>query len=171
MAPPRASAQAECGHAPAPDRADGVQVLNILRSYHAAEKAQRDRMQGSMEMNDTDLSALAHLLQADHEDRTLRPIDLSRLLNISTASTTTLIDRLEKSGHLTRGAHPTDKRALVLIPTMGENTDVYRTFSVVYQRMLAVAQSLTPTEAETVSKFLGQMTAAIDTEGAPHSPA
>ncbi|NOJ63901.1 MarR family transcriptional regulator [Arthrobacter sp. AET 35A] len=124
-----------------------------------------------MEMNDADLSALAHLLQADHEGRALRPIDLSRLLNISTASTTTLIDRLETSGHLTRGAHPTDKRALILIPTMGEDTDVYQTFSVIYQRMLAVAQSLTPIEAATVGKFLGQITAALDPASAPRSPA
>lgn len=45
------------------------------------------------------------------------PSELSRLVGVTTAGMTTLLDRLESSGWLTRGRHPTDGRRIVLMPT------------------------------------------------------
>ncbi len=83
----------------------------MLRRYRAAETAMRERTRISMGMNETDLMALRFLLREQRAGRIVRAIDIARMLNISTASTTTLIDRLEKGGHVRREAHPTDRRA------------------------------------------------------------
>ena len=79
---------------PEGDSAQTIDVLNMLRRYRAAETAMRARTRATMGMNETDLMALRFLLHEQRAGRIVRPIDLARVLDISTASTTTLIDRL-----------------------------------------------------------------------------
>lgn len=141
--------------------ADSVDVLNALRAYREAEKDMRRRMGDSMKMNQTDLLAVRYVLRARQSNQSIGPKDLSRMLGISTPSTTALIDRLEKSGHVMRQSHPTDRRALELVPTDSADSDVRQSMHEMHQRMLAVARSLSESEARTVTVFLQQMASAF----------
>lgn len=147
---------------PEGETASTVDVLNLLRRYRAAETAMRARTRASMRMNETDLMALRYLLRESRADNIVRPIDLARVLDISTASTTTLIDRLEKGGHVRREKHPTDRRAGVIVPTVSSDDEVRQTLGQMHRRMLALVDEFSENERAVVSRFLAGMTSAIE---------
>ncbi|MBO9627081.1 MAG: MarR family transcriptional regulator [Microbacterium sp.] len=147
---------------PDAETASTVDVLNMLRRYRAAETAMRARTRAVMGMNETDLVALRYLLREHRAGRLVRPIDLARVLDISTASTTTLIDRLEKGGHARREPHPTDRRAGVVVPTTHSDEEVRATLGEMHRRMLALVDDLDDRERAVVTRFLSGMTAAIE---------
>jgi DNA-binding MarR family transcriptional regulator len=144
------------------DSASTVDVLNMLRRYRAAETAMRARTRASMGMNETDLMALRYLLREQRAGRIVRPIDIARMLDISTASTTTLIDRLEKGGHVRREAHPTDRRAGVVVPTVSSDEEVRETLGAMHRRMLSLVDELSDKDRAIITRFLAGMTSAIE---------
>lgn len=147
-----------------------VDVLNALRVYRAAEAEMRRRTRDSMKMNETDLLAIRCAMRAKKAGHCISPKDLSRFLKISTASTTGLIDRLVASGHLIRRPHPTDRRSIEIVPTDSADVEVRRTLGAMHERMLEVAESLSPEEALHVTRFLERMTWAVEQQdGEPHS--
>ncbi len=70
-------------------------------------------------VNPTDLQAMTHLIQRGP----MSPTEIARVLGISTAAATAVIDRLAKVGHVTRTPHPTDRRGVIVAP---EPTSVAR---------------------------------------------
>ena len=92
----------------------------------------------------------------------LSPKDLAVRLGITSASMTSLIDRLVRSGHVRREPHPTDRRALVLRPTQGSAAEVRKTLGAMHERMIAAAGALSEDEAATVIGFLEGIRAAVD---------
>jgi DNA-binding MarR family transcriptional regulator len=148
---------------PTDDRVwNGVDVLGALRRYRAAEVAMRRRTRATMHMGETDLSALRFLLAAQEKSRPVSPKDLAQYLSISSASTTTLIDRLVKSGHVERLRHPSDGRAVVLNITAMSDDEVRSTMSEMHRRMIEVTSELSSEEASIITAFLAKMTRAID---------
>lgn len=144
-------------------QAGAVAVLNALREYRAAEAAMRRRTRSSMGMGETDLLALRYLLEAEAAGRAVGPKELGARLGVTSASMTTLIDRLVKTGHIRREPHPTDRRALILRPTPGSDDEVRRTLGLMHQRMLEVAGALSAEDAHIVAGFLHRMRDAVDT--------
>lgn len=140
---------------------DAVSVLRALRHLRVAETGMRTRTQRSMGMGENDIVAVRHVIRGRQAGSYVSPKDLAETLNISSASTTTLIDRLEKSGHIERQPHPTDRRALILVPTPSADRDVRAALSGSHERMLEVAESLTPEERGVVVEFLERMAAAV----------
>jgi DNA-binding MarR family transcriptional regulator len=142
----------------------GLDVLNALRRYRAAEVAMRRRTRNSMGMGETDLAALRFLLEAGARSEAVSPTDLARHLGISSASTTTLIDRLVKSGHVERMRHASDGRAIVLRATAMSDSEVRSTMGEMHNRMIAVTGDLSTADAAVIAGFLERMTLAIDGE-------
>jgi DNA-binding MarR family transcriptional regulator len=142
--------------------AHAVDVLNALRRYRQSETAMRRRTRESMKMGETDLLALQFLLRRSKEGVPIGPRDLSTYLQISSASTTVLIDRLVRSGHVERQPHPSDRRALLLVPTVATDDEVRQTLGRMHSRMLAAAESLRPDELQTIIRFLDSMRDAVD---------
>lgn len=154
-----------------PEQEPARVVLNTLRDYRSAERDMRRRTSAELGINEKDMQALRHLMRAHRQGISLGPTDLSRLLNISTASTTALIDRLVSSGHVQRQLHPTDRRALELIPTLKSDSEVRDVLGPMHERMMAAAASLSPAEAATVAAFLQRLTDAVDEKPEPAMPA
>ncbi|HSO90436.1 MAG TPA: MarR family transcriptional regulator [Arthrobacter sp.] len=136
-------------------------VLQALREYRNVEVARRRSTRDSMGMGETDLLALRYLLRAQTNGEQVGPKDLSRILGITTASTTSLIDRLVSSGHVRREPHPTDRRSLVIVPTVATDAEVRATLGDMHRSMMAVAEGLTAEEARIVVSFLRRMSEAI----------
>ena len=146
--------------------ADGpAAVLKALRDYRAADVATRRSTRDSMGMGETDLIALRYLLRAQAAGERMGPKDLSRVLQITTASTTTLIDRLVGSGHVRREPHPTDRRSLVVVPTVAVDSEIRTALGAQNSKMLAVAEELSAEEARTVISFLHRMGEAVSGPG------
>lgn len=138
------------------------EVLNAVRSYRNAEAQIRRRTQDSMGMNEKDLQALRFLMQARHTGDSLGPKDLSRLLGISTASTTALIDRLENGGYVKRCPRPNDRRAWEIVPTGISDEEVRHTVGDMHRRMIEAAAGLSPEEAQTVIRFMKRLQDALE---------
>lgn len=111
-------------------------------------------------INETDFQALQHLML----DRPLTPGELAGKLNISSASTTALVDRMSERDYLMRSAHPTDRRSFLLYPSPRAVT---RTMSAL-QPLLADAelgiQKLGPDEQHAVVRYLEGVLAAMRTQ-------
>ena len=142
-------------------RIGSVDVLNLLRRYRAADQEMRRRTRDFMGMGETDLLALRYVLKAEREGALLTPGMLAKRIGISTASTTVLIDRLERSGHLARRPHPTDRRSLVVVSTTGSDAEVRETLGRMHRAMIDVADSLDPDELRAVARFLAGMIDAV----------
>jgi DNA-binding MarR family transcriptional regulator len=143
------------------DSQGAVDVLQALRRYRTAETRMRAQTRQQMRMGENDILAVRHVIRGRQTGGYLSPKDLADLLGISSASTTTLIDRLEKSGHIERRPHPTDRRALILMPTASADDDVRAALADAHERMLAVARSLTPEERDVIVGFLDRMSGAV----------
>ncbi len=122
----------------------------------------RRRTRDSMRMGETDLLAVRYLLSAQRAGRAVSPKDLAAYLKISSASTTILIDRLVKSGHVQRQPHPTDRRALIIVATSETDAEVRATLGPMHKRMMGIAESLSPTDAAIVASFLERIRDAVD---------
>jgi DNA-binding MarR family transcriptional regulator len=134
-----------------------VEVLAAMRAFRSAEAAMRRRTRGSMGMGENDLLAVQFLMRRQQKGLHVSPKDLAAYLGISSASTTVLIDRLVKSGHVLREPHPSDRRAIRIVATPASHREVRETLDEMHRRMLEAAEALNPSEAGTVVRFLQTM--------------
>jgi DNA-binding MarR family transcriptional regulator len=67
-------------------------------------------------LHPTDVRAIVLIMDAARKGEALRPADLSQQLELSTASVTALLDRLEHHGHVERVRHSTDRRGVIVVP-------------------------------------------------------
>ncbi len=88
-------------------------ATELLRELITANEAFVGHMGRELSVNDTDLSAMSHLIAGGP----LGPTELSKRLQLSTAAVTTVVDRLESAGHVHRAQHPSDRRAVVIVPS------------------------------------------------------
>lgn len=137
-----------------------AEVMNELQAYRAAEEAMRRRTRHSMKMGENDLTALRFLLKAQREDRVVTPGALAEHLGMKSASVTVMLDRLTKSGHVSRAAHPSDRRSLAVLASPDSSEQVRATLGAMHSRMMEVASQLDDREAHVVRSFLLALTAA-----------
>lgn len=140
----------------------GQRVMEAMRLYRAAEMAMRRRTQDSMSMGENELLVLRYLTRASGRREGVTPVDLARYLGVSTASTTALLDRLEKTGHLERRRHPTDRRKVLVQPTAHTEEEMRDTLGSMHGRMMQATRGMTEAEAEAVMGFLHRMRCAVD---------
>lgn len=145
----------------APERT-GPEVLNALRDYRSAQAQMRKRTTTAMGVGETDLAAVRTLLAAQHRGQLLTPTELARRLGISPSSVTTLLDRLERSGHVSRQSNPADRRGLVILATPHSDREVREALGRMHDRMIAVADGLPAETAAQVVLFLRQMVRAAE---------
>ena len=139
-----------------------VDVINALREFRTSETAMRRRTRSSPAMGETDLLALRYLIDAEAAGAGVRPTELAGRLGITSASMTTLVDRLVAGGHLTRERHPSDRRAIILRPSPGADEEVRHNLNQMHKRMLEAAESLSSEEIKAVLHFLVRMREALD---------
>ena len=77
---------------------DASGIGDQLREISALSHRFQKHVGRSLSVNDTDLSAMEHLMT----EGPLSPSDLARRLDISTAATTVVVDRLAALGHVHR---------------------------------------------------------------------
>ncbi len=138
-----------------------VEVLTAIRTWREAEQKLNFESRSHMKLNDTDMKALRYIIASMNADLPVTAGALSEHLHISTASTTKLLDRLERAGHIERKAHPSDRRAVVISITEETHREVRRTMGVQHARRFEVARRLPPEEREVVIRFLSNLAETI----------
>lgn len=143
-------------------RALRVGVLEALRMYRAAETAMRRRTQQSMGMGENELLVLRYITRATGKGEQVTPIDLARYLGLSTASITALLDRLERSHHVQRHPHPTDRRKVIITTTSQTEDEIRATLGKMHARMHDATDGVSAEHAQVIIDFLDRMRAAVD---------
>lgn len=138
-------------------------VMEALRSYRAAEVAMRRRTRQAMDMGENELLVLRHLVRSRTTGGLVTPAVLARYLGITSASTTALLDRLERSGHISRSPNPDDRRSIVIEATEKSDIEIRHTLAAMHERMMAVVRGMPSDERRAVISFLTAMELAVDT--------
>lgn len=137
-----------------PDREIGWARRAVLVRHGDVVRALASRLS----MSTTDVSALEHLIQ----EPMLGPVELAQRLGITTASSTVLVDRLERAGHLVRRPHPSDRRRRVLEVTPHGLTEVLGVLAPLFQALAQHDLSFSPAEQSTVERYLRGLVAVYD---------
>lgn len=137
-------------------------VMEALRSYRAAEAAMRRRTRQAMEMGENELLVLRFLMRARMRGEGVTPATLSRYLGITSASTTAVLDRLEKSGHIHRSPNPGDRRSVLIVPSEKSDAEIRQTLAAMHDRMMAVVRPLSEQDRHVIVAFLDAMREAVD---------
>ncbi|MCS3844168.1 MarR family winged helix-turn-helix transcriptional regulator [Microbacterium sp. AK031] len=140
------------------DISDLMQALGGLRD---AEQKLSEASLLYMKLNQTDMRALHFLIACENRGIIATPGAISAHLGISTASTTKLLDRLERGGHITRSPHPSDRRALAIAITPITRRSAIETVGRQHARRFIAAARLSSDEREVVRRFLVDMTTEI----------
>ncbi|MEB4615009.1 MarR family winged helix-turn-helix transcriptional regulator [Leucobacter sp. M11] len=133
------------------------ELMTALGELKRSEQALSDASLRYMKLNQTDMRALHYLIVAQNTEQPVTPGALALHLGISTASTTKMLDRLERGGHIVRSPHPSDRRALVITITEDSHRAARETVGRQHAKRFGAAARLSPAERETVTRFLRDM--------------
>ena len=95
-----------------PPRPRARRATELIREFFEVSQEFEAHVGRQLTVNPTDLQAMEHLIM----NGPLSPTDLSKRLGISTAATTSVVDRLVALDHASRTQHPTDRRGVVVVP-------------------------------------------------------
>ncbi|GAA1248381.1 DNA-binding MarR family transcriptional regulator [Microbacterium phyllosphaerae] len=142
-------------------------VMGALGDLRDAEQKLSLASRRYMRLNETDMRALHYLIVCANRGATATPGGIATHLGISTASTTKLLDRLEKGGHIRRAPHPTDRRALAITITPETRQAAMETVGRQQAKRFYSAARLTPDERDVVIRFLSDMAQEITLRDEP----
>lgn len=147
--------------ASADDVAEIAELMAALARLRAAERQLSEASRKHMKMKGSDMRTLHFLIAEANHQNVATPSGISRHLGISSASTTKLLDRLEKSGHITRQPHPKDRRALAIAITADARKAAMEATARRNAQRVHAAVRLSRAERRVVIAFLNDMTEAI----------
>jgi DNA-binding MarR family transcriptional regulator len=137
-------------------------VLDAYRRFRAADTAMLSRIRTDTGMSDNELAILRFLLRESAGGRDVMPREISRHLGISSASTTALIDRLERSGMVERVSNPTDRRSILIAATEEAEATLARTLEAFESRLVDLTTTLDADERRDVINYLTALADAAD---------
>ena len=125
-------------------------ATRLLREFLEVSELFERSLGAELEVNPTDLEAMEHLLMSGP----LGPSELARRLGISTASTTTAIDRLVALGHVTREPNPKDRRGVLVVPQEASRDRAMRRLMPMILGLDAELDSFSAEEQEAITLYL-----------------
>lgn len=132
-------------------------VMQALGTLRDTENRLMDASLEYMKLGHNDMRALHFLIVSENRDVVVTPGAIAAHLHVSSASTTKLLDRLERAGHITRSPHPSDRRALAIRITPETRHTAMETVGRQQARRFAAAARLTPDQRAVVIDFLTTM--------------
>ena len=99
------------------------------------------------------LAAMEHLVS----EGPATPTELAHHLEISTAATTLVVDRLAAAGHVTREPHPNDGRKVIVRAAQRSAEAAYGHVALLLERTAELDDSMSPAERATVTSFLDRI--------------
>ncbi len=137
-------------------------VRSALSRCRAADIEMHERVRATASLGENELRILQLLLARRRDGLDVKPSDISRHLGISSASTTALIDRLERQGNVERRTHPTDRRSILVAPTERAVSEVADVVDAYDRRIGTAIAGLSETDRTAIVTFLDAVAAAAD---------
>ena len=146
------------------------ELMAALAALREAEQELSAAAEKYMQLGQTDMKALHFLIVAQNTGEILTPGAIAAHLEISSASTTKLLDRLESGGHIVRSPHPRDRRALAISITPGTYETAVETVGRQQAQRFHAAARLSEQERTVVIAFLKDKTKEITLASDPENP-
>lgn len=134
-----------------------TESLDLLRRVMGLSDEVRAVVASRAELSAIELHALEHLAAAR-----IGPADLARRLDVSTAASTGIVDRLEAKGHVARHPHPQDRRRTEVVLTEAARAEVMGHLAPMFAAIAAVDGELTDEERSVVVRYLRGAIAAAE---------
>lgn len=138
-------------------------VVRLVRALAEGASRFADRAGAARGLHRSDLAALQALSRAREDGQgPLTPGTLARSLMLSPSATTTLLDRLERSGHVERFHDENDRRRVGLTMTPSAGETARSMFGPLADSMIEAMSEFDDDEMDIVRRFLAAMTEVID---------
>lgn len=131
-----------------------MRAIALLRDV---EQEVSDASQRYMRLTTQDMRAIHYLIVAGNRGVIVTPGMLAAHLDISAASTTKLLNRLERGEHISRRIHPADRRAFAIEVTPETKTIAMQTAGRQHANRFHAAARLSRRDREVVIGFLEDM--------------
>ncbi|NEC65110.1 MarR family transcriptional regulator [Streptomyces sp. SID9727] len=142
-----------------------LEIVHLLRKVTSAFGLRQAEFAARHGMHPTDVRALVCLLDAEREGSGVTAGRLGAELGLNSAGTTSLIDRLERLGHLTRTRDERDRRRVLLRVTPRAVELGWAAFGPAIGSAVALLREFDAEEAAAVRRFLEGFLAAVSEEG------
>jgi DNA-binding MarR family transcriptional regulator len=113
-----------------------------------------------LQLGPSEYQAMKHLMTSE---RPLGPVELGTLVGLTSGSATTLVDRLERAGHLARHPDPGDRRRLTLEPTPQALNNAQLQLEPLQSALNGVLTSYNDQEKSAIARFLQDAVRAYET--------
>lgn len=143
------------------DAAERQELALMLRRLTVELDAVGQRFAGLHGLNRTDVRALVAIMDAARAGRPMTAGALGAAVELSSASVTALVDRLERVGHVERVRDEHDRRRVVLEMTPSAMAAGGEFFGGLQRDLVAAMSSYSDEELAVVRRFLGDMTEVI----------
>lgn len=140
-------------------------LMHALSSLRKAEERVSEASQEYMRLSAQDMRALHYLIVAKNRGELVTPGMIAAHLAISPASTTKLLNRLERAGHVLREVHPRDRRAFSIRVTQSTEFSAMQSVGMQQAKRFNAAARLTPAEREIVIRFFEDMAQELSMDG------
>jgi DNA-binding MarR family transcriptional regulator len=133
------------------DGADSpTHIRAALHRKALADARQRAALARRLGLTESEVLAVQHLARAGE----LTPGQIGALLQLSSGGTTGLLHRLQRAGHVSRHAHPRDRRSAVVRLTPAIAAWATEAWAPFVAEIDALASGLSDGEREVVRRFL-----------------
>ncbi|MFC7307113.1 MarR family winged helix-turn-helix transcriptional regulator [Streptomyces monticola] len=136
------------------DQKPGLQLVHLLRAVTVELDLFAAEFAGRNGLHPTDVRALIHLLDAGREGVDATPGWLGAQLGVNSASTTALIDRLERLELARRERDTRDRRRVLLTVTDKAVATGWSFFGPLIEEMVTAMDSFDEKELAVVRRFL-----------------
>ena len=144
------------------DRVDRQELGLLLRRLTVELDAVGQRFAEVHGLNRTDVRALVAIMDAARAGRALTAGALGAAVDLSSASVTALLDRLERVGHVQRVRDESDRRRVVLEISEEAMAAGGRFFGGLQRDLVAAMSGFSDEELAVVRRFLTDMTEVIE---------
>ena len=134
----------------------------LLRRLTVELDAVGQRFAGLHAIGRTDVRAMVAIMDAARRGEALTAGALGRAVDLSSASVTALVDRLERGGHVHRVRDPADRRRVVLEMSESAMAAGGQFFGGLQRDLVAAMEGYADEELTAVRRFLTEMTAVIE---------
>ncbi|HEX7298881.1 MAG TPA: MarR family transcriptional regulator [Solirubrobacteraceae bacterium] len=127
-----------------------LSIRAALNRKALADARHRAALARRLGLTETEVLAVQHLARTGG----LTPGQLATQLQLSSGGTTGVVHRLQRAGHITRGAHPLDRRSTVLRLTPTIEEPASEAWAPLVAELDTLAQQLPGDARDVVARFL-----------------
>jgi DNA-binding MarR family transcriptional regulator len=142
-------------------------IVTALREFDDAELRMRSRFRRLLGVGTTDLAALRFIRSRERQGKLARGTDLRKRLGVSSATATTITNRLTVAGFIEKPRDPVDGRVRVLRLTAEARERIDAVVGDTEARLDEVLTSITPEEAVRIIQLVESATRVVEDAGRP----